>query len=126
MLTQLDLRIKEFRNELRRGEINRLNRFRTWLSATTGIEHDRRIFSAFGKHVGSRCALPDLEKVLGKLFPPTHELRVELRAAVKDHRHYVDGTPMLIDLMSAPYWQPFMPYRRLDHLSRPEILRLDQ
>lgn len=126
MLTQLDLRIEEFQGELLRGDINRLNKFRTWVSAKTGIEYDRRIFSAFGKHVGSRCALADLEKALRKLFPPTHELRVELRAAVKDHRHYVDGTPMLVDLMAAPYWQPFMPYHRLDHLSRPEILRLDQ
>ncbi|MCB1313882.1 MAG: hypothetical protein KDK29_19250 [Sedimentitalea sp.] len=126
MLTQLDRKIEEFQNELRRGEINRLNRFRTWLSTATDIEHDRRIFSAFGKHVGSRGALADLEKALCKLFPPSHELRVELRAAVKDHRHYVDGTPMLIDLMAGPYWLPFLPYRRLDHLSRPEILRLDQ
>ncbi len=69
--------------------------------------------------------LSDLEKAMSKLFLPDHDFRIELRAAVKDHRHRVDGEPMLVDLFAAPYWKPFLPYRQLDHIPRVEIMRLD-
>jgi hypothetical protein len=125
MHQQLDTAIDDHGWCLSRGERNRLDRFRAWLDRTDDTEPDRHVFIAYGAEIGSRGLLVDLEKAMSKLFSPRHEIRIELRAAVRDHIHRFDGERMLIDVLRAPYWRPFLPHRHLDHLNRHDVFRLD-
>lgn len=110
---------------LDRRQQRTVGRFCNWLSSSASDSVDRHMFLAYGAARGTRAVLTDLEKALAECLPEQHDVRKELRAAVLDHRRRVDGMEMVVDMVRAPWWMPFMENCDLDCLSILEFKRLN-
>ncbi|MFB9148961.1 hypothetical protein [Roseovarius ramblicola] len=102
-----------------------VDRFLEWFAQSDATKIDRHLFLAYGHEVGTRAVLSDLEKALSTRSSDEQDFRAELRAAVLDHRRRMDGNPMVVDIISAPWWIPFVANCDLDRISILEIRRLD-
>jgi len=102
-----------------------VSRFCAWLSQNPVESVDRHQFLAYGATRGTRAVLADLERALDDCLPDQDGVRKELRAAVLDHRRRVDGLQMVVDMVRAPWWAPFIAPCDLDCLTILEFKRLD-
>ncbi|MDO6732450.1 hypothetical protein Q4577_20680 [Marinovum sp. 2_MG-2023] len=104
----------------------RIQRFQRWLKDRDVPHVDRFVFLDFAADVATRGVLADLQKSLLRVFPDRGCLRVELHAAVVDHRRRIDGVRMRSEIVRAEWWGPFLPQSRMDKLHIHEVSRLDE
>jgi hypothetical protein len=104
----------------------RINRFQNWLRKSGRPIVDRFAILDFSAEIGTRACLSDLEKSLLKYLQKSSDLMAEVRAAVLDHRRNIDGLPMRVDVLKAPWWKPFLPHTNIDVLHIHEVNRLDE
>ncbi|SEK12040.1 hypothetical protein MAA5396_05062 [Marinovum algicola] len=102
-----------------------VSRFCDWLAQSPVKSVNRHLFLAYGAARGTRAVLSDLERALDNWLTDQDGVRQELRAAVLDHRRRVDGMEMVVDMVRAPWWAPFIAHCDLDRLSILEFKRLD-
>lgn len=103
----------------------RIRRFQKWLEKHNAPAIDRFVFLDFAEAVGTRGVLVDLQKSLPRLLPNRELFKLELQAAVIDHRRRVEGNKMRSEILQAKWWRPFLPQSNLDQLHIHEVSRLN-
>jgi hypothetical protein len=95
--------------------------FLRWIRERNLGEITRRLLLDYAAESGKVATLRRLGTAFGYLLPPEHALHRDLREAMLDHERRRIGARMRIDILAAPWWQPFVgrvncdavPYERL-------------